>query len=76
MDATGVNNFHGTLATIKEDQGNDTTTTIPAVGDKAAGTELEIAVQSGSKVIDIRNADNAPWTKSIALAKLVIAGLK
>ncbi|HZV27469.1 MAG TPA: hypothetical protein VFG00_14375 [Acidothermaceae bacterium] len=76
MDATGINNFDATLATIKQDQGSDTTTTISGVGDKAAGTELEIAVQSGSKVIDIRNADNAPWPKSIALAKLVIAGLK
>jgi hypothetical protein len=41
-----------------------------------AANKLTIAVQSGSKVIDIRNADQAPWTKSIALAKLVIAGLK
>lgn len=79
MDATGINNFDGTLATIKQDQGTDTTTTIPGVGDKAAGAGLEIAVQSAAKVIDIRNADSpgfGNWPKSIALAKLVIAGLK
>jgi hypothetical protein len=78
MDATGINTFDGTLATIKQDQGTDTTTTIAGLGDKAAGSGLEIAVQSGGKVIDIRNADETPeggWPKSVALAKLVIAGL-
>jgi hypothetical protein len=74
-DATGVFDFNGTLATAKQDQGTDTSTTIPGLGDKAAGTGQEIIVQSGGKTIDIRNADEAPWTKSIALAKLVIASL-
>jgi len=74
-DATGVFDFNGTLATAKQDQGTDTSTTIPSLGDKAAGTGQEIVVQSGGKTIDIRNVDEPPWTQSIALAKLVIAGL-
>jgi hypothetical protein len=74
-DATGVFDFNGVLATAKQDQGTDTSTTIPGFGDKAAGAGQEIIVQSGGKTIDIRNADEAPWTKSIALAKLVIASL-
>jgi len=73
--ATGVFDFNGTLATAKQDQGTDTSTTIPSLGDKAAGAGQEIVVQSGGKTIDIRNVDEAPWTQSIALAKLVIAGL-
>jgi len=74
--ATGDFDFNGTLATAKQDQGTDTSTTIPGLGDRAAGTGQEIVVQSGGKTIDIRNVDEAPWTKSIALAKLVIASLK
>jgi hypothetical protein len=74
-DATGVFDFAGTVATAKQDHGTDTTTTIPGLGDKAAGVGQEIVVQSGGKTIDIRNVDEAPWTQSIALAKLVIAGL-
>jgi hypothetical protein len=73
--ATGVFDFNGTLATAKQDQGADTSTTIPNLGDKAAGTGQEIVVQSSGKTIDIRNVDEAPWTQSIALAKLVIASL-
>jgi len=74
-NATGDFDFNGTLATAKQDQGTDTSTTIPSLGDKAAGTGQEIVVQSGGKTIDIRNVDEPPWTQSIALAKLVIAGL-
>lgn len=77
-DATGVFDFNGTLATAKQDEGTDTSTAISGLGDKAAGTGLEIVVQSGGKTIDIRNADESPeggWPKSVALAKLVIAGL-
>jgi hypothetical protein len=74
-NATGVFDFNGTLATAKQDQETDTSTTISGVGDKAAGAGQEIVVQSGGKTIDIRNVDEAPWTQSIALAKLVIAGL-
>ena len=76
--ATGAFDFTGTLATAKQDQGTDTSTTIPGLGDKAAGTGQEIVVQSGGKTIDIRSADAGPsdgWPKSIALAKLVIVGL-
>jgi hypothetical protein len=74
--ATGVFDFNGTLATAKQDQGTDTSTTIPGIGDNAAGTGQEIVVQSGGKTIDIRNVDEAPWTQSITLVKLVIASLK
>lgn len=76
--ATGAFDFTGTLATAKQDQGTDTSTTIPGLGDKAAGTGQEIVVQSGGKTIDIRSAVAGPsdgWPKSIALAKLVIVGL-
>jgi hypothetical protein len=77
LNASGINDFAGTLATAKQDQGTDTTTAIPGLGDKATGVGLEIVVQSGSKIIDVRNADSpgfGNWPKSIALAKLVIAG--
>ena len=78
LNASGTNDFAGTLATAEQDQGSDTTTAIPGLGDKATGVGLEIVVQSGGKVIDVRNADSpgfGNWPKSIALAKLVIAGL-
>ena len=74
-NATGDFDFNGTLATAKQDQGTDTSTAIPGLGDKAAGTGQEIVVQSGGKTIDIRQVDEAPWTQSIAIAKLVIASL-
>jgi hypothetical protein len=79
LKASGADDFAGTLATAVQDNGTDTTTAIPAVGDKATGVGLEIVVQSGGQIIDIRNADSpgfGNWPKSIALAKLVIAGLK
>jgi hypothetical protein len=78
LKAAGDNDFAGTLATAVQDNGTSTTTVIPAVGDKATGVGLEIVVQSGSHIIDIRNADSpgfGSWPKSTALAKLVIASL-
>ncbi|HEX3957854.1 MAG TPA: hypothetical protein VHZ03_14645, partial [Trebonia sp.] len=64
------------LAAAKENQGTDTTTTIPGLGDKATDVGLEIVVAAGSKTIDIRaDSSNFDLPKSIALAKLVIAGL-
>jgi hypothetical protein len=78
LKASGANDFAGTLATAVQDNGTQTTTTIPGVGDKATGVGLEIVVQSGGQIIDIRNADSpgfGNWPKSVALAKLVIAGL-
>jgi hypothetical protein len=78
LKAEGDNDFAGTLATAVQDQGTDTTTTIPGLGDKATGVGQEIVVQSGSQIIDVREADSpgyGNWPKSIALAKLVIAGL-
>jgi hypothetical protein len=75
-NATGVFDFNGTVATAKQDQGTDTSTAIPGLGDKAVGVGQEIVVQSGGKTIDIRNVDEAPWANSITLAKLVIASLK
>jgi len=77
-DASGDFDFAATLATAEQDNGSQTTTTIPGLGDKASGVGLEIIVQSGAKTIDIRNADSpgfGKWPKSIALAKLIIAGL-
>jgi hypothetical protein len=76
--ATGDFDFAGTLATALQDQGTDTSTAIPGLGEKAAGTGQEIVVQSGGKTIDIRGADSpgyGNWPKSIALAKHIIAGL-
>jgi hypothetical protein len=77
-DASGDFDFSASLATAEQDNGSQTTTTIPGLGDKASGVGLEIIVQSGGKTIDIRNADSpgfGKWPKSIALAKLIIAGL-
>ena len=77
-NASGVHDFDATLAAAKESQGTDTTTTIPGLGDKATGVGLVIVVAAGGKTIDIRSADSTGfgnWPKSIALAKLVIAGL-
>ncbi|HEY5049311.1 MAG TPA: hypothetical protein VII50_00305 [Acidothermaceae bacterium] len=74
-NATGVFDFNGTVATAKQNQGTDTSTAIPGLGDKAAGVGQQIVVQSGGKTIDIRNVDETPWTQSIALATLVIASL-
>jgi hypothetical protein len=76
-DASGLHDFDTTLAEAKESQETDTTTTIPGLGDKATGVGQEIVVAAGGKTIDIRGADTsgAGWPKSIALAKLVIAGL-
>jgi hypothetical protein len=78
LKASGANDFAGTLATAVQDNGTQTTTAIPGVGDKATGVGLEIVVQSGGQIIDIRSADSpgfGNWPKSVALAKLVIAGL-
>lgn len=76
-DASGLHSFDATLASAKESQGTDTTTTIPGLGDKAVGVGQEVVVAAGGKAIDIRSADTsgAGWPKSIALAKLIIAGL-
>jgi hypothetical protein len=76
--ASGTHDFDATLAAAKESQGTDTTTTIPGLGDKAAGVGQEIVVAARGKTIDIRSADTSDvsgWPKSTALAKLVIAGL-
>lgn len=78
LKAAGDNDFAGTLATATQDNGTSTTTPIAGLGDKAIGVGLEIVVQSGSQIVDIRNADSpgfGSWPKSTALAKLVIAGL-
>src|SRR5450432_3110561 len=75
--ASGTHDFDATLGAAKESQGTDTTTTIPGLGDKATGVGSVIVVAAGGKTIDIRSADSGfgNWPKSIALAKLVIAGL-
>jgi len=78
-NASGLHGFDATLASAKQSQGTDTTTTIPGLGDKAAGVGQEIVVAADGKTIDIRSADSSSfgsaWPKSIALAKLIIAGL-
>ena len=78
LDASDVNTFDTELAGAKESQQTDhTPTTIPGLGDKAAGIGQQLVVAAGSKIIDIRDADTGgiAWPKSIALAKLVIAAL-
>jgi hypothetical protein len=76
-DVSDLHTFDAELASAKESQGEDTTTTIPGLGDKAAGVGQQLVVAAGGKTIDIRDADTGgtAWPKSIALAKLVIAGL-
>lgn len=76
-NASGVHDFDATLSAAKESEQTDTTTSIPGLGDKATGVGNEIVVAAGGKTIDIRSADTSGvgWPKSIALAKLVIAGL-
>ncbi len=78
LDASDLNTFDTELAGAKESQQTEKTpTTIPGLGDKAAGIGQQLVVAAGSKIIDIRDADTGgiAWPKSIALAKLVIAGL-
>ncbi len=77
-DVSDLHTFDAELASAKESQQTDKTpTTVPGVGDKAAGVGQQLVVATGSKIIDIRDADTGgtAWPKSIALAKLVIAGL-
>jgi hypothetical protein len=77
-DVSGLHTFDTEIASAKESQQTDKTpTTIPGLGDKAAGIGQQLVVAAGGKTIDIRDADTGgiAWPKSIALAKLVIAGL-
>jgi len=75
-DASGGQDFDAAVAAAKQNQATDTTTTIPGLGDKATDVGLEIVVAAGGKTIDIRAASSTfDLPKSIALAKLVIAGL-
>jgi hypothetical protein len=67
-----------TLATIQSDQSAGAPKPIAGLGDKAAGVGLEIAVQHGTTIIDIRDADTpgfGKWPKSTAIANAIIAGL-
>ena len=66
------------LATVEADQTSGAPAPIPGLDDKAAGVGLEIAVQHGSTIIDIRNGDSpgfGKWPKSTAIANAIIAGL-
>ena len=77
-DVSDLHTFDAELAAAKESQQTDKTpTTIPGLGDKAAGVGQQLVVAAGGKTIDIRDADTGgtAWPKSIALAKLVIAAL-
>jgi hypothetical protein len=77
-DVSALHTFDAELASAKESQQTDKTpTTIPGLGDKAAGIGQQLVVAAGGKTIDIRDADTGgtAWPKSIALAKLVIADL-
>jgi hypothetical protein len=77
-DVSALHDFDAELASAKESQQTDKTpTTIPGLGDKAAGIGQQLVVAAGGKTIDIRDADTGgtAWPKSIALAKLVIADL-
>jgi hypothetical protein len=76
-DATALD-WQTVLAGVQADQASGAPAPIPALGDKAAGVGLEIAVQRGSTIIDIRNGDSpgfGKWPKSAAIATAVIAGL-
>jgi predicted small secreted protein len=76
-DVSGLHTFDTEIASAKESQQTDKPpTTIPGLGDKAAGVGQQLVVAAGGKTIDIRDADTGgtAWPNSIALAKLVIAG--
>src|SRR5450755_3006643 len=74
--ASGGQDFDAALAAAKQNQGTDTTTPIAGLGDKATDVGLEIVVAARGKTIDIRASSSTfELSKSIALAKLVIAGL-
>jgi len=75
-DASGGHDFDAAVAAAKRNQGTDTTTPIAGLGDKATDVGLEIVVAAGGKTIDIRAASATfALPKSIALAKLIVAGL-
>ena len=70
--------WQSTLALIQRDQSTDPPTPIASLGDRAAGTGREIAVEHGGTIIDIRDGDSpgyGKWPKSAAIANLIIAGL-
>jgi hypothetical protein len=76
-NATGAA-WQTVLAGIQADQASGAPAPIPGLGDEAAGVGLEIAVQHGSTIIDIRNGDSpgfGKWPKSAAIANAIIAGL-
>ncbi|MGH7022337.1 MAG: hypothetical protein ACREEB_01960 [Caulobacteraceae bacterium] len=67
-----------TLATVRGDQGSGMAP-IPGLGDRAMGVGLEIAVQKGGVIIDIRNGDSpgfGKWPKSAAIANAIFANLR
>jgi hypothetical protein len=70
--------WQSNLAVLQRDQSADATTPIAGLGDRAAGAGLEIAVQHGGTIIDVRNGDSpgfGKWPKSTAIANAIIAGL-
>jgi hypothetical protein len=70
--------WQSNLAVLQRDQSTDATTPIAGLGDRAAGAGLEIAVQHGGTIIDIRNGDSpgfGKWPKSTAIANAIIPGL-
>lgn len=69
--------WRNVLDTVQGDQRTDLAP-IAGLGDRAQGAGLEIAVQHGSTIIDIRNGDSpgfGKWPKSAAIANTIIAGL-
>lgn len=66
-------------ATLQADGSGGPLVPIAGVGDKAAGADVEIGVQSGKWIIDIHGGDpdgtGAAFPKSVALAKAIIAKL-
>jgi len=70
--------WQSNLAVLQRDQSADATAPIAGLGDRAAGAGLEIAVQHGGTIIDIRNGDSpgfGKWPKSTAIANAIIPGL-
>ena len=69
--------WRNVLDTVQGDQREDLTP-ISGLGDRAQGAGLEIAVQRGSTIVDIRNGDSpgfGKWPKSAAIANAVFANL-
>ena len=70
--------YNNQICTWVGNDGNAVSITLAKNATGAAGVGLEIAVQHGSTIIDIRNGDSpgfGKWPKSAAIANAIISGL-